>query len=73
MKREIETSLEAQAEKETSKVEKGAKIGAQRNQIRTRNPPTTILKHVTAPKNTPKKVRKRARRSIRRKAICLKG
>lgn len=68
-----ETDLEAEAEKETSKVEKGVKIGAQRNQMKMRNPPMMILNHVTAPKNTLKRARKRARKSIRRKAICLKG
>lgn len=71
-----ETGLEAQAEKEISKSEKRAKIGAQRNQTKMRNPQMMmmmILKHVIALKNTPKKARKRARRSIRRKAVCLKG
>lgn len=64
---EQERGQKAQAEKERNKVEKGAP----RNQIQMRNPLMRIPTHAAAT-NSPKRARRRARRSIRRKAICQK-
>lgn len=64
---EQERGQEVQAEKETNKVEKVAP----RNQIQMRNPLMRIPTHAAAT-NSPKRARRRARRSIRRKAICQK-